>query len=149
MPAAQASLGGRPHLSAALGAGAILFRQTNAVWVAFVLGAAVMRTVAPDAPKLARAPAEQQLLQVLRGVWLVRPFFSVFIIASTISRGCMMAQQTCACWPALRLEVWTLCRTLLTAHAALLPAHHSTRRGWRRACGAQQRCWRALQPLWR
>ena len=71
LPAPQASLCNRHHLSAALGAAAILFRQTNAVWVAFVLGAAVLRMVAPDAPGLAQAPVERQLLQVLRSAWLV------------------------------------------------------------------------------
>lgn len=45
----QASLHGRHHLSAVLGALAVLFRQTNAVWVAFVLGAAVVRWAAAGA----------------------------------------------------------------------------------------------------
>ena len=83
-PALQASLWDRHHLSALLGAAAILFRQTNAVWVAFILGAAGLRMVAPEAPKLAQLPAERQLLLVLRGAWLVR----VLLLAGIFS----------ACW---------------------------------------------------
>ena len=71
LPAVQAGLHERYHLSAAAGAVAVLFRQTNAVWVAFILGSEVLRASAPDAPKLAALPAEQQLLRVLRAAWLV------------------------------------------------------------------------------
>ena len=69
--AVQASLQDHHHLSAAAGAMAVLFRQTNTVWVAFILGAEVLRAAAPDAPRLAAAPVEQQLLRVLRAAWLV------------------------------------------------------------------------------
>ena len=71
LSAVQASLQERHHLSAAAGALAVLFRQTNAVWVAFVLGSEVLRAVAPDAPSLAALPVEKQLLHVLRSAWLV------------------------------------------------------------------------------
>jgi hypothetical protein len=69
----QASLHGRFHASTALGGLAVLFRQTNAVWLAFILGASVVRWASKgDGARFARLPAEQQLLHVTRMAWLVR-----------------------------------------------------------------------------
>ncbi len=77
----QASLQGRHHLSALLGAFAVMFRQTNAVWVAFILGAAVVRWAAAGggdksegaAEKLRfeRAAPGRQMMHVMRMSWLV------------------------------------------------------------------------------
>lgn len=60
----------------------MLFRQTNAVWVAFILGAAVVRWTADnfdggrreagDRVKFVRLPVERQVLHVLRYAWQVR-----------------------------------------------------------------------------
>lgn len=92
----QASLQGRHHLSALLGALAVSFRQTNAVWVAFILGAAVVRWAAGGGDAMAgaekkdailkfeRALPGRQLLHVMRMAWLV----SVLTLFLCRSRGC-------------------------------------------------------------
>ena len=69
--ALQASLRGRPHLAAAA-AGAVAFRQTNAVWAALILGTAVLRrTLGDDPRRWAGASAEAQLKYALRAAWQV------------------------------------------------------------------------------
>lgn len=68
----QATLHGRYHEGAALGAAAVAFRQTNAVWVAFVLGMAIVNRALEKDPQARRLPAERQLLHVLRSSWQVR-----------------------------------------------------------------------------
>jgi hypothetical protein len=74
MPAAcmQATLHARYHVGAALGAAAVAFRQTNAVWVAFILGVAIVSRALERNPQARRLPAERQLLHVLRSSWQVR-----------------------------------------------------------------------------
>ncbi len=76
MPVAcmQATLYRRYHLSAALGVAAVAFRQTNAVWVAFVLGMALVNRALEGNLQAKRLPAEKQLLYVLRSSWQVMAF---------------------------------------------------------------------------
>ncbi|KAK9831499.1 hypothetical protein WJX81_002842 [Elliptochloris bilobata] len=65
-----ASLHDRPHLAALLAAGAVAFRQTNAVWAALVLGSAVLRRVMGEDPRRwAGASVEAQLKYSLRAAW--------------------------------------------------------------------------------
>jgi hypothetical protein len=54
-----------------VGGAAVLFRQTNAVWVAFVLAASVVRWAGKDHKRFGRLSVEQQLLHVLRMSWQV------------------------------------------------------------------------------
>ena len=68
----QATLHGRYHEGAALGAAAVAFRQTNVVWVAFVLGMAIVNRALEKDPQARWLPAERQLLHVLRSSWQVR-----------------------------------------------------------------------------
>lgn len=70
-PAAQATLLGSYHVSAFLGATAVAFRQTNAVWVAFILGMAVLNEALERDPQAKQVPAEKQLMQLLRTCWKV------------------------------------------------------------------------------
>ncbi len=68
----QASLHGHYFLSACLGTIAVAFRQTNAVWVAFILGMAILNKVVEADPRAKRLPAEKQLIHVLRTSWKVK-----------------------------------------------------------------------------
>ena len=61
----------RYHLGALLGVLAIAFRQTNAVWVAFILGIAILNRALERNVQARRLPAEEQLLHVLRASWRV------------------------------------------------------------------------------
>ena len=61
----------RYHFGALLGLVAVAFRQTNAVWVAFILGVAVLRRALERDLQARRLPAEKQLLHVLRASWRV------------------------------------------------------------------------------
>ena len=61
----------RYHLGALLGVVAVAFRQTNAVWVAFILGVAVLNRALERDMQARRLPAEKQLLHVLRASWRV------------------------------------------------------------------------------
>lgn len=61
----------RYHLGALLGVVAVAFRQTNAVWVAFILGTAVLNRALERDMQARRLPAEKQLLHVLRASWRV------------------------------------------------------------------------------
>ena len=61
----------RYHLGALLGVVAVAFRQTNAVWVAFILGIAVLNRALERDMQARRLPAEKQLLHVLRASWRV------------------------------------------------------------------------------
>ena len=72
----QASLHGYYFLSACLGAVAVAFRQTAAVWVAFILGMAILNKVLETDPRARRLPAEKQLLHVLRACLKVRKLFA-------------------------------------------------------------------------
>jgi len=67
----QATLLGRYHASAFLGATAVAFRQTNAVWVAFILGMAVLNRALERDLQAKQLPAEKQLMHVLRTCWKV------------------------------------------------------------------------------
>ena len=67
----QASLHGCFLGSACLGAVAVAFRQTNAVWVAYILGMAILNRSVERDPSAKRLPAEKQLLHVLRTCWKV------------------------------------------------------------------------------
>ena len=74
----QASLDGYYVLSACLAAVAVACRQTNAVWVTFILGVALLNKALETDPRAKRLPAEKQLLHVLRTCWKVKPFIYGF-----------------------------------------------------------------------
>lgn len=67
----QAVLHGRHHAGALLGAAAVAFRQTNAMWVAFILGVAILNKTMEKDLQARRLPTERQLLHVLRASWTV------------------------------------------------------------------------------
>ena len=81
----QASLHGYYFLSACLGAAAVAFRQTNAVWVAFILGMAILNKVLETDPPAKRLPAEKQLMHVLRTCWKVRILILAIFMSSVTS----------------------------------------------------------------
>ena len=94
----QASLEGRHHLSALLAALAVSFRQTNAVWVAFILGAAVVRWAAGGGDEMEgaekknaaltfeRAMPGRQFYHVMHMAWLVS-MLTVFLCTPGILRS--------------------------------------------------------------
>ena len=73
----------RYHLGALLGMVAVAFRQTSAVWVAFILGIAVLNRALERDLQARRLPAEKQLLHVLRASWRVSSFTTCYFQPST------------------------------------------------------------------
>ncbi|CAL8472321.1 g11864 [Coccomyxa elongata] len=172
-----ASLQGRHHLSAVLGALAVSFRQTNAVWVVFILGAAVVRWAAGGGDamtgaekklaglKFERAMPGRQLLHVMRMAWLhkwrllrelwslasVPAAFAVFVVVN----GGIVVGDRGNHTPVL--HIMQLPYLLLFATGALAPMHFNfTRlneasrqlRGYlRRDAGKALRLWASLALL--
>ncbi|CAK0787759.1 hypothetical protein CVIRNUC_010981 [Coccomyxa viridis] len=80
----------RYHLGALLGVVAVAFRQTNAVWVAFILGTAVLNRALERDMQARRLPAEKQLLHVLCAswrdkAWLVKSLWSLAAIPAAFA----------------------------------------------------------------
>eukprot|EP00884_Botryococcus_braunii_P015445 jgi/Botrbrau1/2584/Bobra.145_1s0012.1 len=60
------------RLSALAAAVAVLFRQTNAVWAAFILMEGVLDRTLPSTPRWQRAPVLHQLTHVLQESWRLK-----------------------------------------------------------------------------
>ena len=98
----QASLHGYYFLSACLGAVAVAFRQTNAVWMAFILGMAILNKVIETDPRAKRLPAEKQLMHVLRTSWKVEVTHLQVINIPIMALGCSGMNKAAAQQSALQ-----------------------------------------------
>lgn len=76
-----ACLNQRPTAAAASAVGAVLFRQTNAVWVAFVMGATALRMVRQAHPNMAADVTSlwEELQLTLSGMWRIRAKLAAMI----------------------------------------------------------------------
>lgn len=74
------SLDGKAAGSAVAGAVAVLYRQTNVVWVAFIAGAAILERLGGDKAVVQASPGGRALLSALRRQVLLHPGLRVALL---------------------------------------------------------------------